>query len=164
MRPWRSVIVIAGTLCMIGVASGAAVASDPPGNNGTVKVNGTSIVDQGNDAHAGCSFQIDFFGFDQGNLTATVMFDLQPPTGGGQVIWSDTAFIGGDPAGGGTDYDGSLVVNDLSGQLAATGVAADPNQGFHVQLTVNAPGSIGANSKHKTFWVNGCGGEGGGEG
>ena len=163
MRLWRSVIVIAGTLCMIGVAAGAAVAGDPPGNNGTVKANGTSLVDQGNDAHAGCSFQIDFFGFDLGVPDATVALDLQPPTGGGQ-IWSGTAFIGGDPAGGGTDYDGSFVVPDLSGPLAASGVTADPNQGFHITLTVNAPGSIGADTKHKTFWVNGCGGEGGGEG
>jgi hypothetical protein len=163
MRLWRSMIVIAGTLCMIGVAAGAAVAGDPPGNNGTVKVNGTNLVDQGNDAHVGCSFQIDFFGFDQGVPDATVTLDLQPPTGGGQV-WSATSSIGGDPAGGGTDSDGSLVVPDLSGQFAAIGAAADPNQGFHVSLTVNAPGSIGADTKHKTFWINGCGGESGGEG
>jgi hypothetical protein len=159
---WRSVIVIAGTLCMIGVAAGAAMAGDPPGNNGTVKVDGAFLAGENNDAHVGCEFQIDFFGFDQGVPDATVTLELQPPTGGGQV-WSGIAFIGGDPAGGGTDYDGSLAVNDLSDQLAASGVPADPNQGFHVSLTVNAPGSIGADTKHKTFWVSDCGGEGGGE-
>jgi hypothetical protein len=161
MRSMRSLLVIACALCTIGVAAGAAAAADPPGNNGTVKVDGSSLVDLGNDAHIGCSLQIDFFGFDQGVPDATVTLDLQPPTGGVEVL-SGTASIGGDPAGGGTDSDGSFVVPDLSGPFAATGAAPSPNQGFHVMLTVNAPGSIGATTKHKTFWVDGCGGEGGG--
>ena len=31
-----------------------------------------------------------------------------------------------------------------------------PIQGYHVKLTVNAPGSIGADTKYKVFWVTGC--------
>jgi hypothetical protein len=162
MRVPRSVIVIVGTLCMIGVAAGAAVAADPPGNNGTVKVDGAFLAAQNNDAHAGCQFQIDFFGFDQGVPDATVTLELQPPTGSG-VLRTDSASIGEDAAGGGTDLDQTLF-EDLSGAISASGVVAQPNQGFHVSLTVNAPGSIGSDTKHKTFWVTGCSGEGGGEG
>lgn len=160
MRGMRSVIVIAGTLCLIGVVAGVAVAGDPPGNNGTVKINGAGFDDgQNNDAHVGCQFEVDFFGFDQGALTGRVTFELQPPSGSG-VLLADSTFIGADPAGGGTDLDASLVEN-LSGPIASSGIAPQPNQGFHVRLTIDADGSIGAATKHKTYWVNNCGGEGG---
>lgn len=166
MRVPHSVIVLASALCMIGVAAGVAVAGDPPGNNGTVKVNGAGLdADNNNDSHVACQFQIDFFGFDQGALTGTATFDLQPPTGNG-LLMVDSTFIGADPAGGGTDLDASLF-EDLSGPIAASGVAPQPGQGFHVRLTVDAAGSIGADTKHKTFWVDNCGGgegDGGGEG
>ena len=33
-----------------------------------------------------------------------------------------------------------------------------PEQGYHVKLKVNAPGSIGKDTKFKVFWVVGCGG------
>jgi len=71
--------------------------------------------------------------------------------------------IGEDPAGGANDFDASLIV-DLSGPIASSGAIAHPNQGFHVRLTIDAEGSIGATTKHKTYWVDDCGGgEGGGE-
>lgn len=163
MRSFRSALVIGSAICMVVVAGGSALAGgNPPGNNGSVKVDGMPFDQtQGNEPHVDCVFQIDFFGFDQGNLTGTATFELQPPTGGG-VLLVDSTFIGGDPAGGGTDLDGSLAV-DLSGAIAASGVVAQPNQGFHVTLTVEAQGSIGSMTKHKTFWVDNCdGGEGGG--
>ena len=160
MRVLRSMIVIASTLCMIGVAAGAALAGDPPGNNGTVRVDGAVFgAGQNNEPHVDCQFQIDFFGFDQGNLTGTATFELQPPTGSG-VLLVDSTFIGADPAGGGTDLDASLF-EDLSGPIGASGIAPQANQGFHVRLTVHADGSIGGDTKHKTFWVDNCGGEGG---
>ena len=61
---------------------------------------------------SGCAFAIDFFGFDEGALTGTATFELQPPTGN-DVLLVDSTFIGGDPAGGGTDLDGTLY-EDLS--------------------------------------------------
>lgn len=110
----------------------------------------------------GCAFAIHFFGFDQGAHTGTATFELQPPTGD-SVLLVDSTFIGEDQAGGGTDLDGTLY-EDLSGAIADSGVTAHPNQGFHIRLTVDAEGSIGADTKHKTFWVTDCdgGGEGGG--
>jgi len=159
MRVPRSVVVLASTLCMIGVAAGAAVAGNPSGNNGTVKVDGADFsAGQNNEPHVDChQFYIDFFGFDQGALYGTATFELQAPTGSG-VLWADSAFIGADPAGGGTDLDASLFV-DLSIPIASSGVVPQVNQGFHVSLTVHADGSIGGDTKHKTFWVDNCGGD-----
>jgi hypothetical protein len=165
MRSIRSALVVGSAICMLVVAAGSAWAGgNPPGNNGTVKVDGMPFDQtQGNEPHVDCLFEINFFGFDQGNLFGTATFELQPPTGN-SVLLVDSTFIGGDPAGGGTDLDGSLV-EDLSGPIADSGVAAQPNQGFHVTLTVEAQGSIGSMIKHKTYWVDNCsGGEGEGGG
>lgn len=162
MRSFRSALVVGSAICLLVAGAGSALAGgNPPGNNGTVKVDGMPFDESlGNEPHVGCAFTIDFYGFDQGALTGTATFELQPPTGNG-VLLVDSAFIGGDPAGGGTDLDASLF-EDLSGPIANSGAIPHPIQGFHIRLTVNAQGSIGADTKHKTFWVTDC--EGGGEG
>ncbi|HXF73483.1 MAG TPA: hypothetical protein VNO79_12860 [Actinomycetota bacterium] len=151
MRASRVALVgLVGGLVAAWPLAGVAGAA-PPGNNGTVKVDGVAFDDHPDDEpHVGCTFQIDFYGYDQGDLQATYTLTVHPPTGSPQVIASGSLPIGEDPAGGGTDLDGSATV-DLSGALA--GFEPHPNQGFHVKLTVDAEGSIGARVKHKVFWV-----------
>ena len=169
MRSFRSTLVVGSAVCMLlGWAGSAMAGGNPPGNNGTVKVSGLALgQSEGNESHVGCALDIEFFGFDEGDLTATATFELQAPSGSG-VLRVDSTAIGEDPAGGGTDHDATLF-SDLSVPIALSGATADPTQGFHVRLTIDAPGSIGATTKHKTFWVTDCGGgegegEGGGEG
>ena len=65
-------------------------------------------------------------------------------------------FIGQDAAGGGTDLDAQATYN-LSGLLGQLG-DPQPQQGYHVKLTVHADGSQGADTKYKVFWVNCDGG------
>jgi len=159
----RSRIVSMGLALSLGVLwlSASSSLADPPGNNGTVKVDGAPFDSHpNNEPHPGCTFQIDFYGYDQGDLDATITFRGIAPTGGG-VLESRTVFIGEDRAGGGRDLDGSVTV-DLS--QALSGVEAHPKQGYHVKLTVHAEGSQGADVKHKVFWVSDCGGAGGGGG
>jgi hypothetical protein len=138
----------------------------PPGNNGTIKVDGVEFDDHpNNEPHVGCTFQIDFYGYDEGDLFATATFELHPPTTsptGDDLLLHDTdIFIGEDEAGGGTDLDAS-VTYDLEEALAASGATPHPIQGYHVKLTVHAEGSIGADVKHKVFWVK-CGEDVGGQ-
>jgi LPXTG-motif cell wall-anchored protein len=136
------------------VGAGPATAQDPPGNNGTIKVDGVEFDDHpDNEPHVGCTFQVDFYGFDQGDLQATVTFEAIPPTGDAILIEDDEVAIGGDEAGGGTDLDASRTY-DLTELLA--GIEQHPQQGWHVRLTVHAEGSIGADTKFKVFWVTGC--------
>lgn len=131
--------------------------ADPPGNNGTVKIDGVAFDDHpNNEPHVGCVFQVDFYGYDEGDLFADVTFTVHPPTGQSAVLLTDEVFIGEDSnAGGGSEagLDAS-VEYDLGAALA--GYAPHPQQGWHVKLTVNAEGSIGADVKHKVFWVSGC--------
>jgi hypothetical protein len=134
-------------------ASSGATAQDPPGNNGTVKVDGVEFDSHpDNQPHVGCTFEIDFYGFDEGDLEATVLFEAVPPTGDGELL-TDVVAIGEDPASGGVDLDASEEY-DLTDQLAQHEPHAQ--QGWHVRLTVHADGSQGADTKFKEFWVTGC--------
>ena len=62
----------------------------PAGNNGTIKIDDVPI-DDGNEnvPHPGCTFVVDFFGYDVGTRTATLEFEGQAPTGGG-MLFTDT--------------------------------------------------------------------------
>jgi len=149
--------VFALTAAGISAAGAQQPPADPPGNNGTIKVDDVPFDDHpNNEPHVGCEFQIDFYGYDEGDLSADVTFEAQPPTtrdGDDQVLLEDEVFIGGDPAGGGTDLDASQTY-DLSNALDA--IEPHPVQGWHVKLTINAEGSQGADVKHKVFWISGC--------
>jgi hypothetical protein len=147
-------VLALGALGIVGLRGGSSsLAADPPGNNGFVKVDDQPLDSIPNNVpHVGCDFRIDFYNYDEGDFTAQAGFWALPPTGRG-FLAGGTTFIGGDPAGGGTDFDGSVTV-DLSSALA--NFEPQPQQGFHVFLVVHAPGSIGADVKHKAFWVTGC--------
>ena len=55
------------------------------------------------------------------------------------------------PAGGaGTDLDGEATY-----RLGFAG-DPDPDLGYHVKVTVHTPGSQGADTKSKVFWVSPC--------
>jgi LPXTG-motif cell wall-anchored protein len=140
-------------MAFVGTA-GAAAAGDPPGNNGTVKIDGVEWDQHpDNEPHVGCEFQVDFYGYDEGDLEATVTFEAIDPTGGVDALLDGTLTIGEDPAGGGTDVDAEATY-DLTESLAA--ITPHSQQGWHVKLTVHAEGSIGADTKYKVFWVSGC--------
>ena len=148
------ILLLAGLIVALGLPASATPGADPLGNNGTVKIDGQEFDSHpDNQPHVGCVFQVDFYGYDQGDLVADVEFSVQPPTGAFVTILTDTVDIGEDPAGGGTDVDHQATY-DLSSALA--GYEQHPQQGWHVKLTVNAEGSIGAAVKHKTFWVEAC--------
>lgn len=146
-------LVVVG-LMIVSLGAMSPVGAAPPGNNGTVKIDGVAFDDHpNNEPHVGCTFQVDFYGYDLGDLSADVTFEAQPPTGNAVLLTDADIFIGEDAAGGGTDLDATRTY-DLSPYLV--GFTPHPQQGFHIKLTVNAEGSIGADVKHKVFWVEGC--------
>ena len=121
--------------------------ADPPGNNGTIKIEGTDIQSgpPDNNPHQGCSFVVEFYNYDKGDLNATVLFEDQAPTAdGGLKVTSGNLnpFIGGDAAGGGNDLDAKETYT-----LSFTG-QPQPQQGYHVKITIHAQGSIGNDTKH----------------
>ncbi len=148
-----AVLCVGGALTAMTAMSAPSVAA--PGNNGTVKVAPYGDVDAipNNHPHVGCTFQLEWFGFDA-DVTSTVLFEEQAPTTGvGMTVAGDTtAALDGDPgSGAGNDgFDGTQVYT-----LSFTG-APHPQQGYHVKLTIDTPESNGASVKHKVFWVEGC--------
>ena len=95
----------AATATFLAGAGSASAGPNPPGNNGTIKIDDTPFDDHpNNEPHVGCTFQVDFYGYDQGDLDATVTFEAHPPTlreGEDQVLLEDTVFIGEDDNSGG---------------------------------------------------------------
>ena len=166
LRTRRSAGLLFITLSMLLalVVAAPVAAKNPPGNNGTVKIDALEWDNHpNNEPHVDCEFQVDFYGFDAdpdpANPTyfAQVIFELHAPTAAGRTMavtsGSLTPFIGGDDNSGG----GSEAGHDASEtyRLQFTG-DPHPQQGYHVKLTVHAPGSQGADTKHKVFWVEPC--------
>ncbi|HEX2240125.1 MAG TPA: hypothetical protein VHJ82_03135, partial [Actinomycetota bacterium] len=139
----------------------------PPGNNGTIKIDGEPLKDPGephdpsNEPHVPCTFTLEYAGYEaMPVVTATHTFELQAPTlaapGQSDVLLSGTAVIGDDDASGARDID-EIVPIDLGPGLLASGAVPHEQQGFHVKVTVNAPDfSQGSDVKHKVFWVEPC--------
>ncbi|MFC7358834.1 hypothetical protein [Nocardioides astragali] len=131
---------------------------DPAGNNGTVKIAPLGDFDgiPDNTPHVGCTFLVEWYGFDEGaDIVSTVSFaEHAPTTGVGMTVSGPSqVFVGGDPATGAgtpTGLDGRQEYT-----LSFTG-APHPQQGYHVKLTIATPGSIGNDTKSKVFWVEGC--------
>ena len=113
LRTRRSagLIIIALSMLLALVVAAPVAAKNPPGNNGTIKLD-TAEWDNhpNNEPHVDCEFQVDFYGFDAdpdpANPTyfAQVIFELHPPTAAGRTMTvmggSLTPFIGGDDNSG----------------------------------------------------------------
>ncbi len=152
-----ALLLFGGAPLLMGLTSAA---SNPPGNNGTVKIHEETLDSNShNQPHVDCPFTVAFFGFDQGDV-ATVTFEAQPPTlrpVDDQVLLTDTVDIGADDhAGGGSPagFDGEKTYT-----LDFDSIVPQPQQGFHVKLTVSvtSPGSTTPKfDKYKVFWAQPC--------
>lgn len=152
-----ALVAVIGLLlvAILGSAGVAPAGPNPPGNNGTVKIDGLAFDDHpDNEPHVGCTFQVDLYGYDEGDLFADVTFEAHPPTGPPVVLLTDTFDIGEDDNSGGGSEAGLDATRTYT--LDLSGIDPHPIQGWHVKLTVNADGSQGADVKYKVFWVTGC--------
>jgi hypothetical protein len=142
-------VALAGCLVLGGLMAPAAFAQ---GNDGTVKVDEVDLAapPPANDPHVDCTFDIEFYSFDDG-LEATVTFEGQSPTGGVSSLTNTVELE--ETTGGGNDLVGQAEY-DLS-QFVLTLGEPQENQGFHIKLTVDVPGGTHSTafSKHKVFWV-----------
>ncbi|HET9692347.1 MAG TPA: hypothetical protein VFP61_14440 [Acidimicrobiales bacterium] len=136
--------------------TGGSGAGAPPGNNGTVKIDETT-VDPGsdNDPHVACGFSVSFFGYDSGAQQAAIAVTPVAPTGGGSTYRTSTTWQTANRTSG-DQFDAAKQISagDLSGAL--TGVTPQPQQGYHLRLEVEVTGSQGSDDKFKTFWMSPC--------
>lgn len=153
----RASAIVAG-VTLAGLSAAPAFATDPAGNNGTVKVIQHGNIDDvpENQPHVGCTLDIEWYGFDEGEeIESTIGFELHSPTDGGEltVDGPEKVFVGGDSASGAGTEDGLDARQTYT--LSATGLA-HPKQGFHAKVTIHTPGSIGNDTKTKVFWFKDC--------
>jgi len=156
-RTIAPMLILLSLLLSLAVVAPVAAKKNPAGNNGTVKVDGLEFDKHpNNEPHVDCTFEIDFYGFDADVGEAHVIFEAHPPTGRGHLVTKRVNIGEDDNSGGGSEagWDAKVEVN-LTEALAS--YPAHPQQGYHVKLTVHAPGSQGADTKHKVFWVGPCG-------
>ena len=129
--------------------------SDPAGNNGTVFIHDVANDQKPHNVpHVGCTFYVDFFGFDEGQ-NVSVSFAGQAPTGKDTPLGGsqDLTPVSSDSAGGaGNDWDDEITVT--ADELGVSSLGAPAHQGYHVKMTVvtNQPGD----HKYKVFWVQPC--------
>ncbi len=166
-------LVLVALVAAIAVPGGQAGAAkkappgDPPGNNGTVKIEQGDETngDLGNEPHGeDCRIWLEFYGFDEGQ-TADITFNAHAPTKAkdDNPLVSDKAVeISGDQAGGGPN-DPDLVSREYGYDLSAAlvGVEPHPKQGYHIKLSIenvkNKDGSsVPGGGKHKVFWLSPC--------
>jgi hypothetical protein len=122
------------------ILTASMVSADPPGNNGTVKVHSSggneTAMNMSNDPHVTCPFHFHFYFGDNGQ---------------GGTWWVADA--------NGVGVAGGTYTADASGE-AQSGDVSVPAAGHYM---VSWTGRNEQNVKHKTFWVDGeCGGGGGG--
>ena len=128
-----------------------------PGNNGTVKITPLGETDgtPNNHPHVGCSFQIEWYGYDKGDDIVSRSGSPcmpRPATSGLAVSGPSSVFVGGDAASGaGTDtgLDGVRPTRSPS-------TGRSPEAGLPREATVATPYSQGNDTKTKVFWVQGC--------
>jgi LPXTG-motif cell wall-anchored protein len=128
---------------------------DPKGANGTVKIDGVPL-DNGvdNEPHDGCDFAVNFFGFDK-DQQANIVFTLHQQPGLGTELLRRNDVLGSDDPAGGAKRDTDKTFTFSASELGLSKYTPQNQQGYHIKLTVELPGTPGA-GKHKVFWLKPC--------
>jgi hypothetical protein len=149
-------LLVAQAGLLAGLLAGPA-AADPPGNNGTVKIEEADVdsVDDDNNAnhpHVACPFAVRWYGYDEGTQTTEVAFAAQMPSGTAAVpMTAGRASFTFDGHGPGDQVDHTEVY-----ELDVAGLVEQENQGYHIKATITTTGSQGNDTKHKVFWMSAC--------
>ena len=154
---WRKVLAVAATaVAAVGLAAVTGVSgasADPGGNNGTVKIHSlnSSVDDESNEPHVACDFKVEFFGFDT-HQQAAMEFTVQAPSGDGVLKSVPSQEVSDDAAGGSNDVDAVFTFHGATDFDLSQFTYFQPQQGYHVKLTVTSPGLPGG-KKFKVFWL-----------
>jgi hypothetical protein len=148
--------VAAGVLTLgAGLAGPAAAepAGDPPGHNGSVKIEYVDDEDQTpeNSPMQPCTLNVEWYGLDEGDIDTQVSFKLKAPTPDAElsVDGPTEVPVGEDAASGGRDLDAA--------ETYTFAIEGEPGpQGHHLRVDVLTPGPKGLERKTKVFWVESC--------
>ncbi|WP_242624032.1 LPXTG cell wall anchor domain-containing protein [Micromonospora kangleipakensis] len=154
----RAALTAAAAMACLALGS-PALATDPGGANGTVKIDGPAYqLDNRNEPHVTCEFQVEFFNFDK-DERASLIFEAWPPSAPDfhEVKRVTDVLVSDDKASGGSyRNDPDEVFRFSAADLNLTEAMAHPKQGYHIKLTVDRQNHPGWTEKHKVFWLKPC--------
>ncbi|MFU8854592.1 hypothetical protein ACNAW0_27005 [Micromonospora sp. SL1-18] len=150
----------AATACLAFAAPAWATGNphNPPGDNGTVKIDGPPFTDKvDNKPHVTCEFELEFFNFDKDQRANLTLWAQAPSaTPKDKVVWSKKdVLISDDPASGAAN-DHDVVIKLSANDLDLTGLTLHPKQGYHLKLDVKLIGGKSSGAKSKVFWLQPC--------
>ncbi|MFU8871441.1 hypothetical protein [Micromonospora sp. SL4-19] len=157
----RTALAAAAATALLGLAVPAWAAGNPhnpPGDNGTVKIDGMPFTDKvDNQPHVTCEFELEFFNFDQDQRADITLWAQAPSaTPRDKVVWSQKDVLISDDPASGAENDHDEVIRLSANDLDLTGLKLHPKQGYHLKLDVNLIGGKSANGKSKVFWLSPC--------
>ncbi|HEU5035587.1 MAG TPA: hypothetical protein VFT70_01185 [Nocardioides sp.] len=135
---------------LLGATAAYAGKDDGGSNKGDIKISTVGgPADNSNEAHVGCSFDLQWYGFERS--TSTVSFAPQGGSSKGlqiAVASGPTSVELGDPK------SGSDLNTIRTYTLRFTGADPHDQQGYHVEVTVDTERSDGkkGDGKKKVFW------------
>ncbi|SDY45213.1 LPXTG-motif cell wall anchor domain-containing protein [Micromonospora pattaloongensis] len=138
----------------------AATPGNPPGANGTVKIDGFPYDDaNNNEPHVTCEFRVEFFNFDAGER-ADLILEAQPPSGDFVEVarLNDQLVSDDDATGGSVRRDPDAYFQFSANDLDLGKATPHPKQGYHLRLTVDRKNHPEWTEKHKVFWLQPCAG------
>jgi hypothetical protein len=157
-RVARAALTAAAATACLALGS-PALAADPAGANGTVKIDGPAYQeDNRNEPHVSCEFQVEFFNFDK-DEHATLIFEAWPPSAPDfhEVKRLENVLVSDDEASGGAyRQDPDQVFRFSAADLNLTAAMAHPKQGYHIKLTIDRQNHPKWTEKHKVFWLKPC--------
>jgi hypothetical protein len=147
---------VAALAALGSLAFGAPAFADPPGINGTIKVEGETFEpDIANEPHVTCKFQVKLFDFDA-DQHGDITFYIQQPSGPDKdILKQDKNVLLSNDAAGGGNPDPDEVYTFTADQLGLDKYTMHPKQGYHVKVQVDDP-SVNTVPKFKVFWLSPC--------
>ncbi|MEU4482577.1 LPXTG cell wall anchor domain-containing protein [Micromonospora sp. NPDC023966] len=157
----RAALTAAAATAILGLATPAWATGNPhnpPGDNGTVKIDGAPFSDKvDNQPHVTCDFELEFFNFDQ-DQKANITLWAQPPsaTPKDKIVWSKSNVLISDDPASGAENDHDEVIKLSANDLDLTGLTLNEQQGYHIKLDVDLTDGKAFDDKHKVFWLKPC--------
>lgn len=161
--PLRS-LIRAMAVTAVGAATGLALAApvwaaspagDPPGANGTVKIDALPFDAKiSNQPHVTCEYRVKFFDFDA-DERGNIVFAAQPPSGKKVELLRRDNVLLSDDAATGANNDPDEIYTFSGDDFDLSGLKLNDQQGYHIKLTIERIGAPGA-GKHKVFWLEPC--------
>jgi len=127
--------ILALVVSLLSSGGQAGAGPNPPGNNGTIKIDDVVFDDApNNEPHVGCTFQVDFYGYDEGDLFAGASDN---------TLRNNNAIANGTGVFVGSDAPGTDLVQNVANNNAGNGFTIGSAGTYLERNVANSNGGFG---------------------